>query len=202
MAKQFHRHFSYMATKRKDAWRRLTLDLLIYMIILVGVLIFWTVMTLASIGMRTLFENTHFLDTEGNFLPTEQIESYNIPNPCELATVICEVEEPEEIVSYGTIREVTAYTSRPEETDDTPCVSASGDDICDLHNQGTMICAANFVPIGTTLAIDGIPGHNQFTCLVLDRMNSRYQNRVDIYYGMDTESALQFGRRNLPVEQL
>lgn len=97
----------------------------------------------------------------------------------------------------STFRNVTAYTSRPEETDSTPCIAASGDDICVLHDAGQTICAANFVPLGTKLIIDN--GGVQTTCTVLDRMNSRFQNTIDLYFGMDLQGARNFGSRTLEI---
>ncbi len=89
---------------------------------------------------------------------------------------------------------VTMYTSRVQETDDTPCISATGDDICILHKAGKNICAANDYKFGTKLTIEGLG-----TCEVLDRMNSRFngQNKVDWYNGMETAEAIRFGVKNL-----
>ena len=94
----------------------------------------------------------------------------------------------------GTIREVSAYTSRVEETDDTPCIAADGSDICVRASKGETLCAANFVPLGSKLTIDKFG-----TCTVADRMNRRYQNRVDVYMGNDLERARSFGLQKLEV---
>lgn len=39
---------------------------------------------------------------------------------------------------------VTAYTSRIEETDETPCISSDGSDVCALEAVGDHSCAAKF----------------------------------------------------------
>jgi len=85
---------------------------------------------------------------------------------------------------------VTGYSSRVQETDSTPCISADGSDICKLHAQGENICATNDYPMHTVLTIEG---HG--TCIVRDRMNSRFTgtNRVDYYFGYDTEAAIKHG---------
>lgn len=85
---------------------------------------------------------------------------------------------------------VTGYSSRSEETDDSPCISADGSNICELYAKGELICATNDFPMHSTLAIEGIG-----TCIIRDRMNRRYTgtNRVDWYYGFDTTSAVRHG---------
>jgi len=78
-------------------------------------------------------------------------------------------------------RYVTAYNvGVVAQTDSTPCVGASGDNLCELVDQGINICAANFVRLGTSIEIEGFG-----TCVVLDRMNKRYTSRVDIAMGPD-----------------
>lgn len=95
---------------------------------------------------------------------------------------------------YLTTMTVTAYNSVPGQTDATPCIGAQGTDICVLYNQGENICAANFVPLGTKLMVDGLG-----ECTVRDRMNARYFYRVDWYMGMDVTGARQFGARQKSV---
>lgn len=96
----------------------------------------------------------------------------------------------------GVLREVSAYNAGIEaQTDDSPCISASGDDICSMLARGEKICATNFVPLGTKLYIK-----NYGTCIVLDRMNSRFKNRVDIAMRADEyDRAVKFGLQNLEV---
>lgn len=93
-----------------------------------------------------------------------------------------------------TTREVTAYTASINETDDSPCVGATGMNICEIAESGINVCASNAFPIGTYLTID-----NLGDCVVFDRMNSRYQNRVDWFMGYDKERAIQFGIQRLYV---
>lgn len=89
---------------------------------------------------------------------------------------------------------VTAYNSVPWQTDATPCIGAQGTDICEIYELGENVCAANFVPLGTVLVVDGLG-----ECTVRDRMNSRYYYRVDWYMGMDIDAARQFGSRQKAV---
>ncbi|MFA6130802.1 MAG: hypothetical protein WC730_00870 [Patescibacteria group bacterium] len=83
---------------------------------------------------------------------------------------------------------VTAYNSVTWQTDSTPCIGAQGTDICSFLDEGSNTCAANFVPLGTKLHVEGLG-----TCVVRDRMNDRYYYRVDWYMGEDITSAKQFG---------
>lgn len=89
---------------------------------------------------------------------------------------------------------VTAYNSVPWQTDDTPCIGAEGTDICEIYASGENVCAANFVPLGTKLEVEGLG-----TCIVRDRMNSRYYKRVDWYMGMDIQGAREHGIRNKQI---
>jgi 3D (Asp-Asp-Asp) domain-containing protein len=101
------------------------------------------------------------------------------------------------IVRSETIRIVTAYNAGdPGQTDDTPCISASGENICKALAKGKKRCAANFVPLGSRLYVDKIG-----VCLVTDRTNKRYLNRVDIAMQKDEyQKARRFGRQKLAVK--
>ena len=52
--------------------------------------------------------------------------------------------------NYFTIP-LTAYTSDPAQTDDTPCITASGLDVCARNEEN--VVAANFLPMGTRVRI-------------------------------------------------
>ncbi|MBI5622118.1 3D domain-containing protein [Candidatus Falkowbacteria bacterium] len=90
---------------------------------------------------------------------------------------------------------VTAYSSTPDQTDDSPCITANGFDVCE-HGQEDVI-AANFLPFGTTVKMPEYFGDTVFT--VQDRMNARYYSRVDVWM-QSREAAKQFGVRTLKVE--
>jgi 3D (Asp-Asp-Asp) domain-containing protein len=103
------------------------------------------------------------------------------------------------IVESETIRIVTAYNAGdPNQTDDTPCVSADGENLCRALAKGEKRCAANFVPLGTSLHVDKFG-----VCVVTDRTNKRYRNRVDIAMQKDEyDKARRFGRQKLHVRIL
>lgn len=91
---------------------------------------------------------------------------------------------------------VTMYTSRAQETDDSPCIAANGKDICKLLAQGVQTCASNDYKLGTKLNISTLG-----ECIVMDRMNSRYTGtgRIDWYAGFDLKSARAHGVKTLAV---
>ncbi|MEZ4156897.1 MAG: hypothetical protein R3B52_02935 [Candidatus Paceibacterota bacterium] len=90
--------------------------------------------------------------------------------------------------------DMTAYTSREAETDSTPCIAAGGFDLCENNRED--VVAANFVPLGTRIKVPSIFGDKTFT--VVDRMNSRYTNRVDFWF-KDLDRARQFGVRTAEI---
>ncbi len=79
---------------------------------------------------------------------------------------------------------VTAYSSTPEETDDSPFVTALGTRVRDG------IIAANFLPFGTRVMIPSLFGDRTF--IVEDRMHYRKQNFIDIWMP-SKEDAQLFG---------
>jgi 3D (Asp-Asp-Asp) domain-containing protein len=106
-------------------------------------------------------------------------------------------KNPRFIVLSETIRVVTAYNAGdPRQTDDSPCISANGENICHALAKGEKRCAANFVPLGSSLYVDKIG-----VCLVTDRTNKRYRNRVDIAMKKNEyQQARRFGRQKLKVK--
>ena len=96
----------------------------------------------------------------------------------------------------GVVREVTAYNvGVREQTSDTPCIGAGGDDLCRLTMR-MKVCAANFVPLGTILKIEKFG-----ECVVLDRMHRRFSHRVDIAMrDHEIEEAREFGLQRRIVQ--
>jgi 3D (Asp-Asp-Asp) domain-containing protein len=89
-------------------------------------------------------------------------------------------------------REMTAYTSRPQETDDSPCVSADGSVVFDG------MVASNGLPFGTKFRIPDYFGDKVFE--VRDRMNARYTTRIDIWMD-NTKDMYQWGyKKNVKIE--
>ena len=106
---------------------------------------------------------------------------------------------PEYKVVDQRIRQITAYNAGDiYQCSGNPCIAANGENICLALKMGYKRCAANFVPFGTLLEIDG---YGQ--CLVTDRMNSRFAHRVDIAMTLEQkQQAREFGLKTLEVKIL
>lgn len=81
----------------------------------------------------------------------------------------------------------TAYNSEVGQTDSSPWTTASGT----RCREG--VIAANHLPIGTKVMIEGF-GNRVFT--VEDRMNKRYNKRIDIWF-KSRKDAIKFGVRKV-----
>jgi 3D (Asp-Asp-Asp) domain-containing protein len=99
-------------------------------------------------------------------------------------------------INNGKVREVTAYiVGDTKQTDSKPCIGATGDNLCNLVEKGVNVCAANFVPLKSKLYIEKVG-----ECVVLDRMNARFGNRVDLAMGKrQHDRAVKFGVQRLSV---
>lgn len=86
---------------------------------------------------------------------------------------------------------LTAYSSEPGQTDDSPFLTASQTHVRDG------VVAANFLPIGTRVKIPELFGDKIF--IVEDRMNSRYDKRMDIWMEK-TSDARKFGIKYATIE--
>lgn len=98
-----------------------------------------------------------------------------------------EAPEPEHVLVSATI---TAYSSSPDETDDTPFLTASGN----LVKHGTLACPSKY-SFGTIILIEG----KKYTCE--DRMNKRFRNieRFDIWVE-SKQDAYKWGKRELTIK--
>jgi len=48
---------------------------------------------------------------------------------------------------------------------------------------------------GTEVTIDGLPG----TYIVRDKMNKRWEDKIDIYMGLEVEAAKEWGKRTVTI---
>ena len=102
------------------------------------------------------------------------------------------------VISYAvkkTIKVVvTAYSSTPDQTDDTPFIAANG-----KHVEDGMI-ANNMLPFGTKVRIPSLYGNKIFT--IGDRMASYKSNyHIDIWMP-DRPTAIKFGVKSAEIEVL
>lgn len=151
----------------------------------------------------------HLILSPAAALALEEVKATSQPNPPEIVTpaapeVVPEdqatievepVKENVKLIPLG-IKGISAYNAGdPYQCDNSPCIAANGENICLALELGYKRCAANFVPFGTILEIEGYG-----RCLVVDRMNSRFSNHVDIAMKKtEKKEALKFGRRKLKV---
>jgi 3D (Asp-Asp-Asp) domain-containing protein len=134
----------------------------------------------ADASTATAFQDPSSL--VGEFVPAEQVSApeFSVPSYTR-------------VKALRTYRYVpmTAYTSRPEETDSTPFITADGSHVRDG------IVAANFLPFGTKVRIPELFGDKIFE--VHDRMNKRYPYKMD-FWMEDYGEAIRFGVRYAHVE--
>jgi 3D (Asp-Asp-Asp) domain-containing protein len=89
---------------------------------------------------------------------------------------------------------VTAYSSTPDQTDDTPFITASGETVADG------IVANNMLPFGAKIRMPELFGDKVF--VVEDRMARRKGNyHVDVWLS-DTQDAKEFGAKITYIEVL
>lgn len=89
---------------------------------------------------------------------------------------------------------VTGYSSTPDQTDDTPFITASGKWV----SEG--IAAANFLPFGTKIRLPKLFGDKIF--IIEDRMHQKYADeRIDIWFP-DRKTAENFGIQETTLEIL
>jgi 3D (Asp-Asp-Asp) domain-containing protein len=156
--------------------------------------------SIASAAFGIMLNNSRTNDTLVESID-QDIRSYSFENLFSWGNKVQLEDIGPEYTLIGTFT-VTAsgYSSTPDQTDDSPCIAASGYNICTGDKN---IIAANFyidgkkVPLGTLVRI---PDHYGDTVFVVeDRMNSRYKNNIDILFD-DRSSALEFGRQKVTIE--
>ena len=90
---------------------------------------------------------------------------------------------------------ITAYNSEAAQTDDSPCITANGFNVCKHGEEDTI--AANFLKFGTKVQIPELFGDRVFT--VRDRMNKKHPNRVDVWM-VDRHDAIHFGVKTAKIQ--
>ena len=91
----------------------------------------------------------------------------------------------------------TAYNSLPGQTDKTPNLAAWGDTL--EPGMKAIAVSRDLIPLGL--------GHNAkvwiegetVPYLVLDKMNKRWRDRIDIYMGVDRKAALKWGKKRIKI---
>jgi 3D (Asp-Asp-Asp) domain-containing protein len=83
---------------------------------------------------------------------------------------------------------MTAYNSDVGQTDNSPCITANGFNVCEHGIEDTI--ATNFLPFGTKVKIPELFGDRIF--VIRDRMSKKHPNRVDVWM-KDKHDAIHFG---------
>jgi 3D (Asp-Asp-Asp) domain-containing protein len=87
----------------------------------------------------------------------------------------------------------TAYTSSKDETDSTPFEAAWGDRL--RPGMKTIAVSRDLIKKGLSrgveVSIEGLDGKYR----VLDKMNEKWTNKIDIYMGTDKKAAKKWGKR-------
>lgn len=93
-----------------------------------------------------------------------------------------------------TVRVVlTAYSSTPNQTDDTPFITANGKRVYDG------LIAANWLPFGTRVKLPELFGDKIFT--INDRMHQRFgRGRADLWLDLPLEQVKAFGVKRIVME--
>lgn len=100
-----------------------------------------------------------------------------------------EDRDPRKVVSVV----VTAYSSTPDQTDDSPLITSNGRHVYDG------LVAANWLPYGIHVRFPEIFGDKVFT--VNDRMNDRYgYGRIDIWMDKPIAELREFGVKRVKME--
>jgi 3D (Asp-Asp-Asp) domain-containing protein len=92
---------------------------------------------------------------------------------------------------------MTAYNSEVGQTDDDPCTTANGYNLCKNDKEDSI--AANFLKFGTKVRIPELFGDRIF--VVRDRMNARHATRVDVWM-KHHDDAMKFGVKYATIEVL
>lgn len=98
------------------------------------------------------------------------------------------INTPVELKSLRVV--LTAYSSTPDQTDDTPFITASNTRVRDG------VVAANFLAFGTQIKIPSLFGDKVFT--VEDRMARKHPDKIDIWFP-ERHLAKKFGVQETEV---
>lgn len=93
--------------------------------------------------------------------------------------------------------QATAYTSHAEQTSAHPFLGAWGDEL--KPGMKAIAVSRDLIAKGlvhnTKVKIEGLDGEY----LVKDKMNKRWTDKIDIYMGLDTAAAKEWGKREVTI---
>ena len=94
----------------------------------------------------------------------------------------------------------TAYSSTPWQTDNTPCITSTGYDVCNKTENIIAVSRDLVRSLGyhRQVKLPSLYGSEVF--LIEDTMNARFVNRIDVHHD-STEDAREFGfKRNVELQ--
>lgn len=104
-------------------------------------------------------------------------------------------------VKQTIIAQVTAFNTVEHQTDSTPCISASGVNIC---GSNSAIACPRDIDLYTLVCVypnrSNADDCNIYICL--DRTAKKYNGRFDISFDKDIKGAINFGRQKLKIDIL
>ncbi len=144
---------------------------------------------LAEEAMEQLkIKETEEIITIGDFRKEAEMDSEAAKVIGEMVVTSSVDESEAEVIVRTSTHVITAYNSEPGQTDDTPCITANGFNVCQHGEEDTI--AANFLKFGTKVKIPELFGDRVF--IVRDRMNKRHASRVDVWM-KERSDAITFG---------
>ena len=91
----------------------------------------------------------------------------------------------------------TAYTSSADETNSNPTIAAWGDEL--KPGMNVIAVSRDLIKLGlehgTKVTIEGF--NKKF--IVADKMNKRWEKKIDIYMGNDKQAAKEWGKRKVTI---
>ena len=91
----------------------------------------------------------------------------------------------------------TAYTSHEYQTNSQPGIAAWGAEL--KPGMKAIAVSRDLLDVGlgrgTEVEIEGLPGSWE----VMDKMNARWEKRIDIYMGKDLEAAREWGKQTVNI---
>lgn len=127
---------------------------------------------------------------------------HNDPDNAEINIVVETEKKPAKTPEIKkTIRvTATAYSSTPWQTDDTPCITSTGYNVCNKTENIIAVSRDLVRSLGyhRQVMLPSLYGSEIF--LIEDTMNARFVNRIDVHHG-STEDARDFGlKRNVELQ--
>jgi len=164
-------------------------------IFLVFVFLFEFLLFPAPVVASQMEESTEISQNQSVVSLENEIDQEIVADIMEFNGKLPESEDAE--VDFSKYVVITAYNSEVGQTDNSPCITANGFNVCEHGVEDTI--AANFLTFGTKVKIPALFGDRVF--VVRDRMNKRFSDRVDVWM-LEKSTAIKFGVKVAKIEVL